>query len=163
MPALTLSEKAEREYGEFFQYVESRNGPGRPMEQIHGTAAKAGEQALRVAAVLTLMEKPTAKKIMLPAMRNACRLMKHYLLQARGLYLAGVPDPTILAAKELQDWLWKREKRRITLQEVYQLGPSKSRNAATARAQMQILIEHGTVRMRPDLSANFYEVRLDDE
>jgi hypothetical protein len=133
------------------------------MEQIHGTAAKAGEQALRVAAVLTLMEKPTAKRIMLPAMRNACRLMKHYLLQARGLYLAGVPDPTILAAKELQEWLWKREKRRITLKEVYQRGPTKSRNAAMARAQMQILIEHGTVRMCPDVGDNCYEVRPNNE
>jgi hypothetical protein len=158
-PTLMLSRKAERKWGEFFNAIENEIATGGRLEKIPGMAAKAGEQALRLAAVLTLISNPRAGNIQSQTVLSACRLMRYYLMQARTLYLASAPDVEISEAIELQAWLWKKKKTQITVADVYQFGPPKFRKAARVHARMQVLVEHGWARERPDRGATCYEIR----
>ena len=59
-------------------------------------------------------------------------------------------DPDLQQAEELRRWLGDRSDDTISLIKIYQLGPSRLRQADKARAAMGVLAEHGWVIPLPD-------------
>lgn len=146
---LKLSPKAQTSWERFYNEVEQRQAAGQWLEEIKGVAGKAGEQALRLAAILTLVQRPRATKILLQEIENSCRLVRHYLIQAKRMYSGGV-DPHVRAALDLMAWLQKQDEARVSLKRIYQCGPSRVRSSAKARKAISILEKHGYARLSAD-------------
>lgn len=77
---IALSSVLHEQWLSFYNYVEKRLAPSGDFLEIKPFASKAPEQALRIAATLTLFENPEAAEISSAALGGAICLMKEYYL-----------------------------------------------------------------------------------
>lgn len=77
----------------FHDHVESQCGPSGDLWPIKDVAAKAAEQAARIAGVLAIVESHPANEISKDAMASAVKLADWYLGEAIRLHGAGRVDP----------------------------------------------------------------------
>jgi hypothetical protein len=63
--------------------------------------------------------------------------------EALRLFNSGIADLNLQEANKLLEWLRIKDKKIITLPEVYQYGPNSIRDTKKARQLMTILTEHG--------------------
>ncbi len=92
---------------------------------------------------------------------NASEIVTYYLNEAVRLEAAKLTDPEIERAEKVVEWCRERGKSEITLVELYQWGPSAIRKADTARAVMEILVDHGWAEPLPD-GAVFEEIHRNE-
>jgi len=133
-------------YVAFHDAVESDIGTDKELAPIRSLANKLPEHAARLAGVLALIQNMNAAEISDTDMANAFELAKHYAAESLRLFAVGSVDPQLRLAGETLDWLqsgWRENM--ISLPDVYQCGPSRIRDGATARRIMDILEDHGWV------------------
>jgi hypothetical protein len=102
------------------------------------------EHAARLGAVLQTMEKASARELTRERFERGIELAEWYASEWLRLHEAQNVKEQLLAAEKLRRWLsdeWQGDV--IGLPEVYQRGPNSLRDAATARACMRTLAEHG--------------------
>jgi len=142
--ALPLSRPARQLWIAFADHVERQIGPGGPLEAVRGFANKAAEHAARLAAVLCVLEHASALDVDEECMARGIVLAQHYLGEALRLAEAARIDPGLRRARQLLDWLQRSwGEPAVSLPDIYQLGPAGFRDKKSARAAVEILVEHG--------------------
>ena len=118
-------------------------GPGGVLEPISGFAAKMGEHAARLAAVMAWWA-DNAREIDAAALDGAIALVEHYGEEALRLYQSSVVPLDIAEAQRLLDWLtatWQGPF--VSVPDICRLGPNSTRVAKRAKELVAILAEHG--------------------
>lgn len=143
---LALNAQAEAEWVAFFNHVEAECGAEGDLKVIRDVAAKAAENAVRIAAVVAAIESHGASHIDLDAMRCGIGLADWYLREALRLAHASRLDPKLMRAQTLLDWLRSRDRPEIGFRDILQLGPTATRTKAAADDATALLQAHGWVR-----------------
>lgn len=136
---VTLTAEAFDVFRNFHDAVDVQIADGGILAPIYATGAKAAEQAVRLAGVLTLFENPGAKEIGEPEMEAGAILSRFYLNEALRLHGHGEADAEMEAAQGLLNWLHRREDNKVSLAEITQYGPIRDTKAV--KRIMQILEE----------------------
>lgn len=102
---ITLGGEAKELWIEFYNSVEMALRVDGKMFNIRPTANKSAEQALRIAAVLRLMENPEAEFIDKQTIKNAIQIENWYLDEARLCFDSSKKVSKNEKAKLLIDWL----------------------------------------------------------
>lgn len=123
-----MSADAEAKWIAFFNHVEAECGPEGDLKLIRDVAAKAAENAARIAAVIAAVEKGDTDHIGLGSMRCGIALADWYLREALRLAHAARLDPKLARAQALLDWLRSRDRPEIGFRDILQLGPTASRS-----------------------------------
>lgn len=143
---LNMSAEAEAKWIAFFNHVEAQSGPEGDLKLIRDVAAKAAENAARIAAVIAAVEKGYTDHIGLASMLCGIALAGWYLREALRLAHASRLDPKLMRAQTLLDWLRARDRPEIGFREILQLGPTATRTKAAADDATTLLLAHGWVR-----------------
>jgi hypothetical protein len=142
---ILLSKEAEEAWFQFARECELDLRSGGGFEPILAFAAKMGEHALRLAAVLELVENPDANMVRLATFQNAATLTRYYAGEALRLFENGAISIELERAKNLLRWLHQKGKTVVGFSEIYQYGPNSIRVAALAREAIGILERHNWV------------------
>jgi hypothetical protein len=137
---LTLSTEAMRIWIAFHDSIERQLGPDGPLAPIKGFAGKLPEHAARIAAVLTFVDDPDAEGVSGEKMAAGIALAQHYQDEALRLFEAGATNGDLLLAEKVRDWI-REQGGTVSLRSLYQYGPNRVRDAATARRILGILTE----------------------
>jgi hypothetical protein len=138
LPLLPMAKKA---WIRFHNDVEKRLGDGQMYAPIRAFGSKAAEHALRIAGVLTIVEKVTATHIDPNAMQRGAKLAKYYLDEWLRLVGAGSVTGDLADAQRLLTWA--QQFRQMYARKIYQFGPYGIRDKATALRLIGILEDHG--------------------
>jgi len=146
-PAIQLTAEARSIWTRFHDQTEAQLAEGGAYRSIRGFGAKLAEHAGRLAAVLAFYEYgDTGQLVEVRAehMANGITLAQHYAGEMLRLTGGAEVLSELRTAQAVLDWLRVRSGRlRFHLAEIYQTGPATVRNAASARAAMVILVDHG--------------------
>ncbi len=143
---ISLSASARKKWQAFADDCEREMAAGQRMEPIRAFANKLPEHALRIAAVLELVDNVDATEISGNTFDRAAKLARYYASEALRLFEHGSASIEILRAEKVLNWLHdKWGKARVGLAHVYQLGPNPVREAKLAREAMLILEQHDWV------------------
>lgn len=143
---LSLTPDAKGLWVEFHDHIEALLSDGGELHSIKGVGAKAAEQCLRMAAVITLVADINGASVDRAAIESGIELAQYYLNESLRLLGAAKEDPVLLLAERLLAWLQKRGEGVVGLRTIYQSGPNPIRKKATAEQVMLILQDHGWVR-----------------
>lgn len=141
---LALSPEAKKQWVTFYNGVEKMLGKDEELAVIPEFGSKISENALRLAAVLTLIDDIEAAEISLDAWSRAEQLMDYFTTETLNLYECGVKPHDVVTAEQLLEWLLhKWPEPLIGLSTIYQRGPNNIRSAAEAKKAVAVLVEHG--------------------
>lgn len=150
LPVMSLSESAKRAWVGFYDHVETSCRPGGNLESIRGFASKIAENAVRITGVLHMMEEGTAnKEVSEDCMERGIEVAQHYIAEALRLYQACRVDPELQLAQRALVWLAERERKMISLPDMYQRGLNAIGDKATAKKVVDILEDHGWLERVP--------------
>jgi hypothetical protein len=121
--------------------VEVRLAEGEQFAPIRAFGSKAAEHALRMAGVLTLVDRMDAKHIDADHMKAGITLAQFYLKEWLRLFHVGTENPDIVLAEKLLSWAQQYDA--VYLSKVYQFGPYGVRDKQTALRLIAILEGHG--------------------
>jgi len=141
--ALPLSSTALRVWVGFHDHIENRIAPTGELGPIRGLANKLPEHAARIAAVLTLVRDIEAGEIACAEMEASILLAQHYAAEALRLFGASRISAELRLAQQLLVWVKGRDRREVSLPDIYQFGPNAIRDKATAGRMVSILEDHG--------------------
>jgi hypothetical protein len=142
-PTLAMSSEARQMWIGFYNHVEERLKPGGELEEIRGFGNKLAEHAVRIAAVLLLVEDIEASEVGGAEMERGISLAQHYATEALRLFGASRVRHELFTAQQLLHWLTTWQEELISLPDVYQLGPNPIREMASAKRAVTLLEEHG--------------------
>jgi hypothetical protein len=117
---------------------------------ISGIAAKAAEHALRLAGTLSLVDDLNTMAISPGHVKAGIVLARFYLTEALRVFHTAKTNPDLVLDEKILAWLRTREcpnNNLVSLPDVYQLGPNAVRDKGTARRILDILSDHGWVRL----------------
>jgi Protein of unknown function (DUF3987) len=146
---LPLSTAARRIWVGFHDHIEKRLARGEELDPIRGLGNKLPEHAARIAAVLTLVRDIEAREIITAEMEAGILLAQHYAAEALRLFGASRVSADLHRAQQLLVWLRGRDKREVSLPDIYQHGPNAIRDKATAMRMVTILVDHGHLSRMP--------------
>lgn len=139
----TCSPEAIREWIGFSDHHERMMKEDEIFEPIRGMVNKAGEHAVRLAGILTLVQNMESHEISREAMEAAIELVKYYNNEALLLFQRGRNSKKMIIAQKL--WLWiqtKWQKEYISLPDVYQKSIQEISTVAEALKAVSVLEEH---------------------
>ena len=145
-PALIMETGAFEAWKKFYDDVERRCDQSGEFATIEDFAAKAAEQAARIAGVLTVVADYRAKDIAAATMRDAVKIAAWYVNETRRLQQGGRTDPMLVRAQRLLDWLRTRGSE-VDVREILRLGPPAERSKKAAEQSLAILRSHGWVKL----------------
>jgi hypothetical protein len=145
--AVPLSQAARKVWIAFYDKVEHDLKDDGPLADIRDVAAKAAEQAARIAGVLAVFEDPDVVTIDELVVANACRLVTWHLNEAARLSAVARLDPSIRKAQVLLTWLRARPQGRVVLRDICHSGPHSIRKKSDAEKAISILQEHGWIEV----------------
>jgi hypothetical protein len=145
---LSLDSQAKEVWKEFHDELDRGMRKDGPYRAIRRSANKAAEQALRIAAVLTLFDNADATVIVLETLERAITLTRFYLDEAIRIMELSCIDQDLELAQKVEEWMKKKTTETgadkiFSLQEIYQCGPREVRSKKAALNIMQILADHG--------------------
>jgi hypothetical protein len=121
--------------------IESELGKWGDLFEIKPAAAKGGENLLRIAGVLAVVE--NSETITLPIIERAGMLVRWYLEEALRLTNPTKEEPYLLKAQNLLDWLLNKGWYTFDSRKLLREGPSIARKNAKQRDQLlAVLVEH---------------------
>jgi len=121
--------------------------PGRPLSEIADRASKAMDNALRIAAVLAVMDSGMATRtIQRGHLERSLVLMQWYLGEALRIRGAVAIPQEVADAESLLAWLKERGLRNFRSVQVLQRGPAQLRNKARLMAAIKELETSGYLR-----------------
>lgn len=123
---------------------ETLMGKGNDLAELQDRAAKALENALRIAAVLTAIEHGlSARHIDADQLVRALSLVQWYLAEALRIRGAAAVPQATLDAEELSRWLGERDIRQFRTRMVLNAGPL--RNKERLGAAINVLVDGGYI------------------
>ncbi len=121
--------------------IEAALGRGGNFQEIKSTAAKGGENLLRIAGILAVVE--GADRITMPIIERAGMLLRWYLTEALRLFNPAKVDPHLVEAQCLLDWLHTNNWQIFEARALQREGPRLARKSARKRdALLAVLTEH---------------------
>lgn len=142
-PPIQLSPEAHKLWIAFADECETELAVGQRLEPVRAFANKLAEQALRLAAVLELMDNPAATEIHAATFERAATLARYYAGEALRLFEHGSSSIELQRAEKILNWLHEKwGKPAVGLTHIYQLGPNSIRDTKLAREAMKILEDH---------------------
>jgi hypothetical protein len=145
-PALTMDMSAFEVWKEFYDGVERRCDQSGELATIEDFAAKAAEQAARIAGVLTVVADHRATDITAATMRDAVKIADWYVNETLRLQQGGRTDPMLVRAQKLLDWLRTRGSE-VDVRDIITFGPPTERSKKAAEQTLAILRSHGWVKV----------------
>ena len=145
---LRLDSKAIKTWGDFADLVESQILDGGAYAPIRAFANKMPEHSLRIAAVLTLVDDPDAVLIPEENLLSGIALAEFYALEALRLFEAGQGNPALVRADKLRSWLlthWDEDL--VSIRTIVRLGPNLLRTSDQAKNAVDVLVDHGWLRL----------------
>jgi putative DNA primase/helicase len=151
---LDLSPQARAEWVRFHDEVELELGARGELRGVRDVAAKAAENAARLAALFHVLQHGVNSAIATEEIRAAACIVRWHLNESRRLLADLDTPPTLASAIRLDAWL-RNEARangtdRVPTKRVYQYGPGCVRDSRDLRAAMAVLIERGRARIDED-------------
>lgn len=148
---LPMSDLATGLWWAFANEMEKRIGVGGDLEDVRGFATKLPEQAARIAAVLAVFEHGLKVEVIDDEMlANGIALARYYLSEAVRLFGVSSPNPILVDAQAVSDWLretWKENLISLGALQNY-FAPMKRKNADQMREIIAALIRHEHVSDR---------------
>jgi hypothetical protein len=144
-PLMQLSAPARAEWIGFFDATERTVAPGGDASLVGDVAAKTAEQAVRLAAVMSVIEQGVGDLILLEAMEAGCAIAAWHLGEARRILASAAADPVTADAINLLHWLRKRGGL-TTRRDIQRLGPERLRDKSRRDAALTRLLETNHVR-----------------
>lgn len=142
-PCLALAPEARTLLVGAYNGIEAAQRDNGELVTVREFASKSAEHACRLAAVLTLIDKPDAIAIDVATMRSALELVQFYIQEQVRLAGAAGVSVEINHAVKLLEWLKRTGRKEVTARNVMQLGPYAIREAPTAKTALRTLVEHG--------------------
>lgn len=142
---LAMTQEAKSLWIQLSDWVELQSTRNGEFFDVKDVAAKAAEQAARIAGVLTLVSDHNASHIAEEEMFFASELVVWYLNEARRLRDTHPVNPVLTQAKALLDWIASRPEAKAEFVEILQFGPAKTRTKREAEAALAQLVEHHLV------------------
>jgi len=142
---ITLSHDAKKEWLSFYDKCERKMFENGEFTQLKGFASKAPEQALRIAATLSLVENIEGSEIFHNHMCGAIELMEYYMGEALRNFTSQTEDPGVADAKLLLEWLRSKRLNQFHLGQILQLGPYKLRSKKAAMIAIKTATEYGHI------------------
>lgn len=140
-PALTMDADAKLVWIEAHDAIEAGLGRDGKLQEIKPTAAKGGENILRIAGVLAIVEKTDT--LTRPIVERAATLVSWYLGEALRLTNPMRADPQLIKAQRLLDWLAENNWHTFDARTLQREGPPIARKSAKQRDQLlAALAEH---------------------
>jgi hypothetical protein len=137
--ALRLTADAAWEWRNVHDAIERAEAPGGRYAACKPWASKAGEQCLRIAGVLRLVEEPDAEVIDADSIRRAAELTVWYLNEAARLAGASQVSPEVHDAEALLAWCHATARAMLYSTVALSRGPARIReNAAFCRAMAEL-------------------------
>ena len=151
---LDLSPQARAEWIRLHDDIELELGARGEWRGVRDVAAKAAENAARMAALFHVLEHGPTGLISSEEIQAAGRIVRWHLNEARRL-LADMNTPTALAsAIRLDGWLRNEalanSSNHVPTKRIYQYGPNCVRDSRDLRAALAILAERGRARLQED-------------
>ena len=152
LPDIELSDGAQREWAAFHDETERACGEGGVYEAIRAFAGKSPENVARIAAILTLVEDPSASQVTTSAMKRAVRIGQFHLSEKARLAAQANVNRETENARLLLSWLQEKwSERYISRTDIQQFGPNKLRNAKTAITEaIDLLVSKGWLHPIPE-------------
>jgi len=151
---LELSPLARAEWIRFHDEVECELGARGTFRGVRDVAAKAAENAARLAALFHVLEHGASGTIASEEIRAAACIVGWHLNEARRLLADLDTPPSLAAAIRLDSWLRNEAQAngtdRVPAKRIYQYGPNCVRDSRDLRAALAILAERGRARMAED-------------
>ena len=148
---LDLSPQAHVEWIRFHDEVERELGGRGTFRGVRDVAAKAAENAARMAALFHLLEHGVTGAVASQEIQAAARIVRWHLNEARRLLADMDTPPSLAAAIRLDAWLRDEARAngtdRVPTKRIYQYGPNCVRDSRDLRAALAILAERGRARM----------------
>jgi len=144
-PTLRMSDGATAHWREYFDHIEKQSGVGGDLDSIRDFAAKAAEQAARIAGVLTIISDLNALEIGIYEMENAVVLTDWYVAECVRLTNAHQVDKRLVRANRLLEWMKTQPTGAVSLRHMLQYGPSVIRSKQKAEEALKILVDHGQI------------------
>ena len=142
---MQLSAPARAAWISFFDDTERTLAPGGDAAPVADVAAKTAEQAVRLAAVMSVFEQGVGDEISLEFMEAGCAIAAFHLGEARRILASAAADPTTADAINLLHWLRGRVGP-TTRRDILQFGPVRVRDRPHRDAALQRLLETDHVR-----------------
>ncbi len=148
---LPLSKDARTLLTEYYNATERAQRPDGDLAGVKPYASKSAEQAARIAGVLTLWEDQSASEVSAQTMADGITLAQFYLDEARRLADAAIISEKTEQAERLRRWLCaKWDDAEIMPCDIVRHGPNEFREAAKAKAALEILEGYGwVIRLQP--------------
>ena len=151
---LDLSPEARAEWIRFHDEVERELGARGALRGVRDVAAKAAENAARLAALFHVLEHGPAGAIRAEEIAAAGQVVAWHLTEARRLLEELDTPPSLAAAIRFDAWLRNEahanDTDRVPTKRVYQYGPNCVRDSRDLRAALALLAERGRARMEED-------------
>jgi hypothetical protein len=141
--ALDLTPEARELWIEFHNSIEKALRPNGALAGLKDVAAKAAEQAARIAGVLQIVDAATALTIGADTMERACELVDWYLNEAARLASEAFIPPAMRDAQILLGWLHRKGQETTTAAVLQKDGPGPLRSKARLDPALQTLEEYG--------------------
>lgn len=141
---LSLSSEARMMWISYYNDNEAKLKTGGTYDQIRGLGSKIPEHATRLAGVLTFIKDPSAYQIDVEHLEAGIELANYFAAEALRLFGSSKISNDIRLAQKLLYWLqnkWKEA--RVSLPDIYQIGPNELRESASAKKIVAILEDHG--------------------
>lgn len=137
--------EAKKVWIKCYNAIEKELAPHGELVGTREVANKAGENMLRIAGVLTLVDNPEAGVIGKTQMNQAAQLMSFYLSEAQRLQGVAEVDQKLHRAQNLLDWIHEKNLTHVTLTYIYKNSPPSisARSAKAAQLLVDVLVEHG--------------------
>lgn len=151
-----LSPEARRTWIAFHDEVEERINPDHEYAEVREVASKAAENAARIACCFHVFANGAHTDIGHEIMSQACSLMRWYLDEAIRFARKYSETEEVQNAEQLEAWLVGHHKKlarqkaadTLTVNMVRQLGPNRLRVRSRADAAIQLLQDHGRIRVQ---------------
>jgi len=147
--SLPLCDSAKKQWVKFADEIERELGPGARLESVRSFANKLAEHALRIAAVLQLIDNPNSREIGLKVFERALTLARFYLDEALRQYEQGQISEELMDADRMLRHLHASGKQTIGMGQICQSGPGPFRKVKIARRVMATVAEYGWVVLIP--------------
>ena len=146
---IEVTPEAKSVWIQFHDSIESQLGKDGALRPIASLAAKAAEHALRLAGVLSLVNRwPTFGQIGEREMYGGIALADYYVTEALRIHEEAVVDDRARVAESVIEWGLSRGGQ-FPAEHLYQFGPGDVRTKADAEPVIKMLVEHGLARRLP--------------
>lgn len=142
---ISMSDEATELWTQFYNWAEGESGKDKNLYIVKDMASKSAEQVARIAAIISIFQDPDCTIIQEKEMLNAQYLMTWYINEAIRLRDMHRPDPDLIKAKTLLDWIHGRPGATASFTEIMQIGPAKTRLKKDAELALNRLKSHNRI------------------